>query len=136
MTWDIEADVDIAPEGHARLCRAPIGFFANDLSSIEVEVTRGDWPVERVVEQSFVGPADIDALTAFMAACMAPRHAVHVRLVLAGADALDYRPAPEVHLFGDALKATGIIGGGRRSCWGLATARRGWVRPRYPRVRA
>jgi hypothetical protein len=125
MTWDIEADVDIAPEGYGRLCRALVGFFADDLSSIEVEVTQGDWPVDKVAEQSFTGPDDIDALVAFMAAHGAPLHATHVRLVLERAGALDYRPEPEFHVFGDELEGDGnhrrrapvVLGFGNRKAW-------------------
>jgi hypothetical protein len=124
MTWSLEADVELTPSSHAALVTAWAGYFAPDLESIQVLVTRGDWPEDRVFERA-LPPAAMDAAAELATTQGAADRTVLVRLVLRGAGDLDYRPEPELYLFGDRLvgmgshrrRATAVLGLGDRNAW-------------------
>ncbi|HEY0483025.1 MAG TPA: hypothetical protein VGD37_36140 [Kofleriaceae bacterium] len=128
MTWTIEADVELGPSSGMDLVRALVGFFAADVERLQVEITRGDWPIEQLGTHD-LGAGELDAVAAIVAAEQAAEQGadrtVLVRPVLRGAGDFDYRPEPEVSLFGAGLVAMGnhrrrapaVIGFGNRKAW-------------------
>src|SRR3954463_6309163 len=106
MTWAIEADIELGPANGGGMVHAFVGFFAADVEYVQIEITRGDWPVGRLGEHE-VGAEDLDTLTELVCVQQAPDRTVVVRPVLREAGAFDYRPEPEIYLFGADLKATG-----------------------------
>lgn len=119
MSWSLEADLDLEPARGLALVRALAGFFAADLERCKVIVTRGD-RADRVASHDLEDLAELGPLLAVPA-----DHAVEVRLLLRGAGALDYRPQPEVTLFGADLagmgqsrrRAPAMIAFGERAAW-------------------
>ncbi|WP_428267918.1 hypothetical protein [Haliangium sp.] len=125
MTWAIEADVDVSPDGYGSLCRTLAEVFASDLACIVIDVTRGDWPIEEVASQTFAGGDIPDGWLSFLYEHLASTHTVRVRFALHGAGALEYRPDPEIRLYGDDLAGDGnhrrrtpvVLGFGNRKAW-------------------
>lgn len=124
MTWTIEADVELGRASGMELVRALVDFFAADIERLQVEITRGDWPSDRLGEHD-LGANELEAVAALVSAEQAPDRSVLVRLVLSGAGEFDYRPEPEIYLFGAELagmgnhrrRAPAVIGFGNRKAW-------------------
>jgi hypothetical protein len=124
MTWTIEADVELGPATGSELVRALIDFFAADLERIRIEIRRGQRPSERLGRHDL--PAtDLDAVVHLIAAEQAPDRSLVIYPVLRDAGKLDYRPEPEINLFGAELEGLGgqrrrapaVIGFGNRNAW-------------------
>jgi len=99
MTWDLEADIDLSGDAFS-LVIAFVEAFAPDIKQVVFKVTRGDWPIEVLVKESYAW--DYGTLETLKSLCgdgPIDDQAIHVGFTLSGYDDWDYSPQPELYLF-------------------------------------